>query len=97
MVGIGSNLLVRDGGIPGVVIRLSARGFGSVEQLGENRLNRAGAALPDKRLAAAALDAGLDGFHFYHGIPGALGGALRMNAGANGVETTDRVVEVDGL
>ena len=93
VVGIGSNLLVRDGGIPGVVIRLSARGFGSVEQIGDNRL-KVGAALPDKRLAAAALDAKLDGFHFYHGIPGAIGGALRMNAGANGVETTDRVIEV---
>lgn len=92
-VGIGSNLLVRDGGIPGVVIRLPMKGFGSVERIGETRL-KVGAALPDKRLAAAALDAELGGFHFYHGIPGAIGGALRMNAGANGGETTDRVVEV---
>ena len=92
-VGIGSNLLVRDGGIPGVVIRLSAKGFGTAEQAGETSI-RAGAALPDKRLAASALNAGLGGFHFYHGIPGSLGGALRMNAGANGVETRERVVEV---
>ena len=96
VVGIGSNLLVRDGGVDGVVIRLSGKGFGQVEDLGENRL-KAGAACPDKRAAAAALEAGLGGFEFYHGIPGAIGGALRMNAGANGTETTDRVVEVHAL
>jgi UDP-N-acetylmuramate dehydrogenase len=96
VVGIGSNLLVREGGIRGVVVRLSAKGFGSVEAIGTNRL-RAGAAAPDKRVAAAALEAGLGGFHFYHGIPGAIGGALRMNAGANGVETRERVVSVRAL
>lgn len=96
MVGIGSNLLVRDGGIPGVVIRLSAKGFGQAELVGENRI-RAGAAIPDKRLASVALEAGIGGFHFYHGIPGGIGGALRMNAGANGVETRERVVEVRAL
>ena len=93
VVGIGSNLLVRDGGIPGFVVRLSAKGFGEVERVSETRL-RAGTATPDKRVAAAALEAGLSGFHFYHGIPGGIGGALRMNAGANGVETRERVVEV---
>ncbi|NDW06569.1 UDP-N-acetylmuramate dehydrogenase [Jiella pacifica] len=96
VVGVGSNLLVRDGGIEGVVIRLSAKGFGNVEQRSDTMLF-AGAALPDKRLAAAALEAGIGGFHFYHGIPGALGGALRMNAGANVVETMERVVEVHAL
>lgn len=96
VVGVGSNLLVRDGGIEGVVIRLSAKGFGHVERRSDSRLY-AGAALPDKRLAAAALEAGIGGFHFYHGIPGAVGGALRMNAGANGVETVERVVEVHAL
>ncbi|MDT6938994.1 UDP-N-acetylmuramate dehydrogenase [Brucella pseudogrignonensis] len=96
VVGIGSNLLVRDGGIPGFVVRLSAKGFGSVEQVSETRL-RAGTATPDKRVAAAALEANLAGFHFYHGIPGGIGGALRMNAGANGVETRERVVEVRAL
>ncbi|MGH6760012.1 MAG: UDP-N-acetylmuramate dehydrogenase [Phyllobacterium sp.] len=96
VVGIGSNLLVRDGGIPGFVVRLSAKGFGEVEQVGDARL-RAGTATPDKRVAAAALEAGLSGFHFYHGIPGGIGGALRMNAGANGVETRERVVEVRAL
>ena len=58
---------------------------------------KAGAATPDKRVAAVALEAGIGGFHFYHGIPGAIGGALRMNAGANGVETRERVVEVRAL
>ncbi|NKC22069.1 UDP-N-acetylmuramate dehydrogenase [Ochrobactrum oryzae] len=96
VVGIGSNLLVRDGGVPGFVVRLSAKGFGEVEQVSDTRL-RAGAATPDKRVAAAALEAGLAGFHFYHGIPGGIGGALRMNAGANGVETRERVVEVRAL
>lgn len=93
VVGVGSNLMVRDGGVRGVVIRLSAKGFGMVEAVGAQRI-KAGAAVPDKMLAAAALKASIGGFHFYHGIPGAIGGALRMNAGANGTETRERVVEV---
>lgn len=92
VIGLGSNMLIRDGGVPGIVVRLSARGFGHASAEG-NRI-RAGAALADRRLAGAALDAGLGGFAFYHGIPGGLGGALRMNAGANGVETCERVIEV---
>ena len=96
VVGVGSNLLVRDGGIEGVVVRLSAKGFGHVEQLSDTRL-LCGAAVPDKRLAAKAYDAGIGGFAFYHGIPGGIGGALRMNAGANGTETTNRVVEVHAV
>ena len=96
VVGVGSNLLVRDGGIEGVVIRLSAKGFGEVEQVSDTQLI-AGAAIPDKRLAAKAFDAGLGGFAFYHGIPGGIGGALRMNAGANGIETTERVKEVHAV
>ena len=91
-IGLGSNLLVRDGGIEGVVVRLAARGFGKVAVDG-NRVT-AGAALADRRLAAHALEAGLGGFAFYHGIPGGIGGALKMNAGANGVETAERVVEI---
>jgi UDP-N-acetylmuramate dehydrogenase len=90
--GVGSNLLVRDGGVRGVVVRLSARGFGEASRAGEGRI-RAGTALPDKRLAAFALEAGLGGFAFLHGIPGTVGGALRMNAGANGAETRERLVE----
>lgn len=96
VVGVGSNLLVREGGLRGVVIRLSAKGFGEAERAGKMRI-RAGAACPDKRVAALAYEAGIGGFHFYHGIPGAIGGALRMNAGANGVETRERVVEVRAL
>lgn len=96
VVGIGSNLLVREGGIPGFVVRLSAKGFGEAEAISPTRI-KAGAATPDKRVAALAHDSGIGGFHFYHGIPGAIGGALRMNAGANGVETRERVVEVRAL
>ncbi|MEP9396261.1 UDP-N-acetylmuramate dehydrogenase [Mesorhizobium sp. KR2-14] len=96
IVGIGSNLLVREGGIRGFVVRLSAKGFGEVEVISPTRL-KAGAAAPDKRVAAVALEAGIGGFHFYHGIPGSIGGALRMNAGANGAETRERVVEVRAL
>jgi UDP-N-acetylmuramate dehydrogenase len=96
VVGVGSNLLVRDGGINGVVIRLSAKGFGSIEDAGENRI-RAGAIAPDKNVAAHAMDRGLGGFHFYYGIPGSIGGALRMNAGANGGETRERVIEVEAV
>ena len=96
VVGVGSNLLVREGGIPGFVVRLSAKGFGEATAVSATEI-RAGAACPDKRVAAVAHEAGIGGFHFYHGIPGAIGGALRMNAGANGVETRDRVVEVRAL
>jgi UDP-N-acetylmuramate dehydrogenase len=90
VVGIGSNLLVREGGIPGFVIRLSAKGFGEAEAISKTQI-RAGAATPDKRVATVALEAGIGGFHFFHGIPGAIGGALR------GVETRERVVEVRAL
>jgi UDP-N-acetylmuramate dehydrogenase len=96
VIGVGSNLLVRDGGIPGVTIRLSAKGFGKVARADGDRI-RAGAALPDKRLAAFALEEGLGGFAFYHGIPGTIGGALRMNAGANGAETRERLISVEAV
>ena len=96
VIGVGSNLLVRDGGIAGVVVRLTARGFGQTVRESGNRIV-AGTALPDKRLAAFARDEGLGGFAFFHGIPGTVGGALRMNAGANGVETRDRLVEAHAV
>jgi UDP-N-acetylmuramate dehydrogenase len=89
-VGVGSNLLVRDGGIEGVVVRL-ARGFNGTKI--EGNLIRAGAAVPDVRLAQAAADAGLSGLAFYRGVPGTVGGALRMNAGAYHRETKDVLVE----
>ena len=91
VMGVGSNLLVRDGGVPGVVIRL-ARGFNEVTPLGGTRI-RAGAAVPDVRLAQAAAAAGIAGLAFYRGIPGTVGGALRMNAGAHGGETKDFLIE----
>jgi UDP-N-acetylmuramate dehydrogenase len=96
VVGVASNLLIRDGGVQGVVVRLSAKGFGRVGREPNNRL-RAGAALPDKRLAAFALECGLAGFEFFHGIPGTVGGALRMNAGANGIETRQRLIAAHAI
>ncbi len=90
VVGLGSNLLVRDGGVPGVVVRL-ARGFAEVKAEPGHRL-RAGTAVPDTKLARAAADAGIAGLAFYRGIPGSVGGALRMNAGAHGGETKDTLV-----
>ncbi len=95
-VGLGSNLLIRDGGVEGVVIRLGAKGFGTVETLNETQL-QAGTATPDKRVAEAAAKAGIGGFAFYAGIPGALGGALRMNAGAHGSETCQHLVELRAI
>ncbi|MEJ0013411.1 MAG: UDP-N-acetylmuramate dehydrogenase [Bauldia sp.] len=96
VIGVGSNLLVRDGGIAGVTIRLSAKGFGQATREPGERI-RAGAALPDKRLASFALEQGLAGFAFYYGIPGTIGGALRMNAGASGGETKDRLIETNAI
>lgn len=91
IIGLGSNLLVRDGGVEGVVIRLG-RGFGEIAIEDGNRL-RVGAATPDVKVARAAADAGIAGLSFYRGIPGCVGGALRMNGGAHGSETKDVLVE----
>jgi len=91
VVGLGSNLLVRDGGIGGVVIRLG-KGFGDIKIEEGSRL-RAGAAVPDVKVARAAADAGIAGLSFYRGIPGCVGGALRMNGGAHGRETKEVVIE----
>ncbi len=91
MVGLGSNLLVRDGGIEGVVIRLG-RGFGEIKIEEGSRL-RTGTAVPDTILAHAAADAGIAGLSFYRGIPGCVGGALRMNGGAHGSETCELLAE----
>jgi UDP-N-acetylmuramate dehydrogenase len=90
-IGLGSNLLVRDGGIEGVVIRLG-RGFGQIK-IEEGSRVRAGTAVPDVKLARAAADAGIAGLSFYRGIPGSIGGALRMNGGAHGRETCEVLVE----
>jgi UDP-N-acetylmuramate dehydrogenase len=96
VIGLGSNLIVRDGGVPGVVIRLSAKGFGEIAVEEGCRL-RVGAAVPDMKAARAAAEAGIDGLAFYRGIPGAIGGALRMNAGAHGGETKDVLIEARGV
>jgi UDP-N-acetylmuramate dehydrogenase len=95
VVGVGSNLIVRDGGMPGVVIRLSPRGFGETRAEGE--VVRAGTAALDKRVAETAAAANIGGLEFYFGIPGSIGGALRMNAGANGGETKDVLIEATGI
>ena len=86
VIGVGSNLLVRDGGVPGVVIRLG-KGFATIRI--DGNLIRAGAAAPDLYVARAARDSGLGGLEFLCGVPGTVGGALRMNAGAYGSETKD--------
>jgi UDP-N-acetylmuramate dehydrogenase len=95
VIGLGSNLIVRDGGVPGVTIRLG-RGFNETKIEDEYRV-RAGAAVPDVRLARAAQEAGIAGLAFYRGIPGAVGGALRMNGGAYGRETKDVLIEARGV
>lgn len=91
VIGVGSNLLVRDGGVPGVVIRLG-RGFGDMAVEADHRI-RAGAAVPDVRVARFALDHSIGALTFLRGIPGTIGGALRMNGGAYGRETKDVLVE----
>jgi UDP-N-acetylmuramate dehydrogenase len=90
VIGLGSNLIVRDGGVEGVVIRLG-RGFSEIAIDGVTV--RAGAAVPDVKVARAAREAGIAGLSFLRGIPGAIGGALRMNGGAYGRETKDALVE----
>jgi len=90
VVGLGSNLIVRDGGVPGVVIRIG-RGFNEITVEG-NRI-RTGTAVPDVKVARTAQEEGLAGLAFLRGIPGGIGGALRMNGGAYGRETKDALVE----
>jgi UDP-N-acetylmuramate dehydrogenase len=94
VVGVGSNLLVRDGGIPGVVVRLG-RGFAAVGI--ERDEVRAGAAALDRIVAFAAADAGLGGLEFLSGVPGSIGGSMRMNAGAYGREIKDVLVSAIAL
>lgn len=95
VIGVGSNLIVRDGGLPGVVIRLSPRGFG--EARAEDGVVHAGTAALDKRVAETAAAANISGLEFLFGIPGTIGGALRMNAGANGGETRDILIEATAI
>jgi len=95
VISLGSNLIVRDGGIPGVVVRLG-RGFSDLT-VEEGARIRVGAAVPDVKVARAAQEAAIAGLSFLRGIPGAVGGALRMNGGAYGGETKDVLVMARGV
>jgi UDP-N-acetylmuramate dehydrogenase len=90
-LGVGSNTLVRDGGVEGVVVRLG-KGFATVDPRGENRIY-AGAGVLDAVLARDSAKAGIAGLEFFRGVPGSIGGALTMNAGCYGAETKDVLVE----
>jgi UDP-N-acetylmuramate dehydrogenase len=94
VIGVGSNLLVRDGGIPGAVVRLPSS-FGKIEIQGARV--RAGAAALDAHVARAAAEAGIAGLEFLRGVPGTVGGALRMNAGCYGREIADIFVEATAV
>jgi UDP-N-acetylmuramate dehydrogenase len=94
VIGVGSNLLVRDGGIPGATVRLSSA-FGKIETNGTQV--RAGAAALDAAVARAAAEAGIAGLEFLRGVPGTIGGALKMNAGCYGREIKDIFVEATAL
>ena len=95
VLGVGSNTLVRDGGVEGVVVRLG-KAFAAVEALPGDRV-RAGAAALDAAVSKAAAAAGMAGLEFYTGVPGAIGGAVVMNAGCYGAETRDVLVEAYAL
>jgi UDP-N-acetylmuramate dehydrogenase len=95
-LGVGSNLIVRDGGIPGVVIRLMGRAWGEVMKTGELELT-AGAGALDLAVAKAAAKHGMTGLEFLSGIPGSLGGATRTNAGCYGRELKDVLIRLEGI
>jgi UDP-N-acetylmuramate dehydrogenase len=95
-IGLGSNLIIRDGGLAGLVLRLGGKAFGAIET-DEDRRVVAGAAAPDAAVAKAAAQAGIAGLEFLRGVPGAIGGALRMNAGAHGGETKDVLISAGGV
>ena len=94
-LGLGSNLIVRDGGVPGVVVRLG-KAFGAVERAGETMLTAGGGA-SGIAVSSAARDAGIAGMEFLRGIPGTVGGFVRMNGGAYGREVADILVSADVL
>ncbi|MDX5331848.1 MAG: UDP-N-acetylmuramate dehydrogenase [Caulobacteraceae bacterium] len=95
VLGVGSNVIVRDGGVEGVVVRLAGRAFGQIAV--EGLRVTAGAAALDAAVARAAAKAGVAGLEFYAGIPGSVGGALTMNAGCYGSETKDVLVSAWGI
>src|SRR5579872_1100755 len=96
VIGLGSNLIIRDGGVKGLVIRLGGKAFGAIDARDGYTLV-AGAAAPDAAVARAAAQAGIAGLEFYRGVPGSIGGALRMNAGAHGGETKDVLLSARGV
>jgi UDP-N-acetylmuramate dehydrogenase len=95
-IGLGSNLIIRDGGVEGVVVRLGGRAFNAIDVMDDYRVI-AGAAAPDQFVAKATATAGVDGLAFLRGVPGSIGGALRMNAGAHGGEIKDVLMEARGV
>jgi UDP-N-acetylmuramate dehydrogenase len=95
-IGLGSNLIIRDGGVEGLVVRLGGRAFNAIDVMDDYRVI-AGAAAPDQYVAKAAATAGVDGLAFLRGVPGSIGGALRMNAGAHGGEIRDVLIEARGV
>ena len=96
VLGVGSNVIIRDGGVTGAVIRLAGRNFASVETDPATQRVVAGSAALDAMVARAAAKAGIAGLEFYAGIPGTIGGALTMNAGCYGSETKDVLVSAWG-
>lgn len=94
LIGAASNLLIRDGGIPGVVIRLGA-GFQEIERVDDGL--KVGCGVMGHVLAQMACEEGLSGLEFLSGIPGTLGGAIRMNAGAHGREVKDILSQLTGI
>ena len=94
VIGVASNLLIRDGGVPGVVIRLGG-GFADITT--EDTVVTAGAAALDANVAKTAANAGIGGLEFLSGIPGTIGGALRMNAGAYEGETKDILIAAEAV
>jgi UDP-N-acetylmuramate dehydrogenase len=96
VLGVGSNVIIRDGGMPGVVVRLVGKAWGQTRSMPEHRLEVHAGAL-DMRVAEAAAELGLTGLEFLTGIPGTIGGALQMNAGCYGREIADVLVEAHGL
>ncbi|CAN5183945.1 UDP-N-acetylmuramate dehydrogenase [soil metagenome] len=96
VIGVGSNLIVRDGGIEGVVIRLAGRAFAQIQTDPATSRVLAGPGALDSNVAKAAATAGIAGLEFYAGIPGTIGGALTMNAGCYGAETKDILVSAWG-
>jgi UDP-N-acetylmuramate dehydrogenase len=97
VLGVGSNVLVRDAGVEGLVVRLGGRGFGEIQIEPEESRLIAGAAVLDAALARAAARAGVGGLEFFAGVPGSIGGALTMNAGCYGGETADWLTAAWGV